>query len=221
MESHNNMNFTENANSRFYREIHTESFHSDPTAIISQTIKHEMQLLKCRDYLKRYICHKLNRTDMTDDDYLNYITDSFERSDTPASSAASSKHVRTYAKNWLSITKCKKIDRMNILLIGLGLGMKPSEVNELLTKGILEQELNPKDPYEAICWYCYQYCQTDFGHYAMYKELKKQYEALTVNPFSRSRSQMETSVMRIDLESVNTPAKLMEYLAPLMCFVVQ
>ncbi len=216
----NNMNFTEIANDLFLRDIHSESFKSNPTAIIQQTIHHEIRLLKFGDYLKRYICRKQNKmdiyADISDEDYLDYITKSFRLSGTPASIPPGKTSVRAAAKNWLSLTKCKATERKTVFLIGLGLGMKPEEVNELLTKGIYEQEINPKNPDEVMCWYCYQYCTEEHGHYAMYTELQARYKALTIQPYSRLYSSEDaTSFIRSKLEDVKTVSSLMRYLEPL------
>ena len=43
-----------------------------------------------------------------------------------------------------------------VFLLGFGLSMSVEDVNDFLTKALRERGINPKDPFEVICWYCYK-----------------------------------------------------------------
>ena len=155
-----NLNYTEIANNQYLLDIHSKSFQTNPISFIARVLREDMKRMECGKYLKRYIAAKLHKPDPSLEECRQYIIDSFRDSGTPASLQSSSTQITAAAKNWMTNAQ---ISRESILLIGLGLDMKPSHVNELLTKGIFEQEINPKNPQEVICWYCYRYCTEEHG----------------------------------------------------------
>jgi len=206
-----NLNYTEIANNQYLLDIHNKSFQTNPISFIARVLREDMKRMDCWKYLKRYIAAKLHKPDPSFEECRQYIIDSFRASGTPAS-FSSSTQITAAAKNWMTNAQ---ISRESILLIGLGLDMKPSHVNELLTKGIFEQEINPKNPQEVICWYCYRYCTEEHGYYTLYQQLWDQYMNLARRPAIHSANSQDTSYMQIEMEKIQSVTGLMQYLAPL------
>ncbi len=98
-----------------------------------------------------------------------------------------------------------------MLLLGFGLGMTLTEVEVMLTKGLLEAGLNPKDPVEALCWYCFQY-GLDYWRFC---ELWERFEALPENSEAEKILSEKTCQTRARLESARTEAELLAYLGSL------
>ena len=216
-QKHTDPNITKATQSRLDKEVNHENFKNNPPESIHHALLNGLERPRFGDYLRRYICKKLNRIQdyatMDTEEYLQYIIQSFAKSETPASFEPGTTTLRTITKNWL--TK-NTISRKNVFLLGLGLGMKPVEVNELLTKGIYEQEINPKDPFEVICWYCYQYCREEHGHYLLYQKLWEKYLAISVNPLSSaSRVTDGIGILRSKMEDIRTEKELLDFLTPL------
>jgi len=216
-QKHTDPNITKAAQSRLLKDVRERSFQNNPPESIHHAILNGLERPRFGDYLRRYICRKLTRIQdyatMDTEEYLQYIIQSFAKSGTPASFDPGTTTLRATAKNWLSKNT---ISRKNVFLLGLGLGMKPDEVNELLIKGIYEQEINPKDPFEVICWYCYQYCREEHGHYLLYQNLWEKYLAISVNPLSRaSRVTDGTGILRSKMEDIRTERELLDFLTPL------
>jgi len=216
-QKHTDPNITKAAQSRLLKDVRERSFQNNPPESIHHAILNGLERPRFGDYLRRYICRKLDRiheyATMDTEEYLQYIIQSFAKSGTPASFDPGTTTLRATAKNWLSKNT---ISRKNVFLLGLGLGMKPDEVNELLIKGIYEQEINPKDPFEVICWYCYQYCREEHGYYSLYQNLWEKYVAISVNPLSApSRVTDGTGILRSRMEDIRTERELLDFLTPL------
>lgn len=139
------------------REIpNSPDFPDSDSEVIYESLKESMKLVPFGDFLKRYICRKAwgseDFAEIPTEKYQQYITDEFEAHGTPCAFKETTARLRNLAKNWL---EQKTVQRSVVLLLGFGLEMTPEEVNLFLTRYLTEEELNPKDPFEVICFYCY------------------------------------------------------------------
>lgn len=85
-------------------------------------------------------------------DYQLIIRSSFSDNHTPPSFTQTSAKLSALSKNRLTQHTVK---RSVVFLLGFGLNMGVDDVNMFLTKVLQERKINPKDPFEVICWYCY------------------------------------------------------------------
>ena len=161
------------------------------------------------DYLKRYIDgrYKSNSPDRNDAYYEDFILNSFRNNETPVSFGESSTTPRAKIKIWL---KRRVAKRESVFLLGFGLKMKVKDVNEFLTKALYEQEINPKDPFEVICYYCYK------------NRLRfNAYEAIWDKYQKKSKSELagvmmeETQMYRNSMYAIETEEQLWSYLSKL------
>ena len=172
------MDFTENALDSFYGAVDDPYFRDQDLTLIFDALKNQLRLVPFGDFLKRYI---YRRAELTGDyreiplsDYQAILRDAFADTGTPASFTPTTARFSALAKNWLSQQSVK---RSVVLLLGFGLEMSVADVNEFLTKALREQMLNPKDPLETLCWYCYR---NHYG-YGRFEALWEAFEALPVD----------------------------------------
>lgn len=170
MEKHKDPNITDEAKKRFFQEVKNDSFGNAPADSIADILLGELVIPEFHNYLKRYIAKKMNRLDtyasIEDEEYIQYVLQSFTKNGTPASFVPGTTLLRAAVKNCLTH---KTVDRETVFLLGLGLGMRADEVNEFLTKALYEPEINAKDPFEVVCWYCFEFCSEEQPHYPLYK----------------------------------------------------
>lgn len=151
------LDFTNIAYESMYKAVDNERFYeNDDADLIYEQLEKNLRAIPFGDYLKRYIYQKSGMTGKYDeiplDEYRFVIRESFRDTDTPASFAPTSAKLSSLIKNWLTQQTVK---RSVVFLLGFGLRMSVDDVNEFLTKALHEQEINPKNPFEVICWYCY------------------------------------------------------------------
>ena len=112
------------------------------------------------------------------------------------------------SKMWLT---GKGASRESVLLLGFGLGMPLEDVEMFLSKGLLENGLNPKDPLETLCWYCYK---NGLSFYS-FQDLWEKYLALPEGPYDKSVLSEDSSVFRVTRDNIRTADELMSYLSRL------
>lgn len=148
---------------------------SGVSKLIYNQLMNEVLKVSFCDYLKRYIYHKAelrgSYTSIPDEEYKQIIINAFKENRTPASfNPQNTGRVSTVAKNWVTQ---KYTRRISVFLLGFGLKMSEDDVNEFLTKALREPAINPKDPFEALCSYCYKNGY-DFVHFSnLYETYKK------------------------------------------------
>lgn len=127
---------------------------------VYRSLKKEVMDISFSDYLKRYIYRKMELQgswrEIADDDYAMLILNSFDENSTPFSFEPTKTKRTAIVRNWL---RQYSVGRKVVLILGFGLGMDVDDVDDFLTHGLKETRLNPKDPFEVICWYCYKYKQ--------------------------------------------------------------
>ena len=152
-----NYDFTEYAWDSLYDTVDDPKFLEQDAPLIFKTLERRLRPVFFGDYLKRYIYKKAELTEPFEQvsikEYQSIIRSAFSDNHTPASFTPTTAKLSALSKNWLTQQTVK---RNVVFLLGFGLNMSVSDVNIFLTKALREQEINPKNPFEVICWYCYR-----------------------------------------------------------------
>ncbi|MBO4824085.1 MAG: hypothetical protein J5487_01690, partial [Lachnospiraceae bacterium] len=155
MEHLNSLDYTETAWESFYAAVDDSNFADKDAELIFETLNKKMRFISFADYLKRYIYKRAGLTEPFSSvgvaTYQQIIKDSFAENNTPCSFKPTTAKLSALSKNWLTQDTVK---RNVVFLLAFGLNMSVEDVNMFLTKALCEQGINPKDPFEVICWYC-------------------------------------------------------------------
>ena len=204
-------NYTLRALEEFHQAVDTPSFRYREQTIIYQTLTEKLKIVSFGDYLRRYIYEKAGLTEpfsqVPVSVYQSILGNEFHDRFTPCSFTPTTARLSNVCKNWLTQGV---VSRQVVLLLGFGLGMTVGDVNDFLTKACQEPILDPKDPQEVLCWYCYRYGL----NFVQYQDLWAQYEQLPPRE-ELPDDDNPTTVMRSHLGDVSTRAQLMEYLSRL------
>ena len=206
------IDFTQRALETFYDVVDDPYFRDQDLNVIYDTLKDKIRIVSFGDFLKRYIYEKAemsgNYLEIPAAEYRDIICDEFAERQTPASFTPNTARLRNLALKWL---EQKSVSRNLVLLLGFGLGMSADDVNMFLTKGLKEQRLNAKDPFEVICWYCYTYgCG-----YVKFEQLWKEYSRLDPAAVTIPAELDSTSVFKQKMMSITDEKQLMDYLKAL------
>ena len=169
-------NFTSAAWESLYQVVDDARFKDRDAHAIYKALRHHLKWISFGEYLCRYIYLKAGLEGAFDQipikEYQMIIRSSFSDNYTPASFTPTTAKLSALSKNWLTRQTVK---RNVVFLLGFGLSMSVEDVNLFLTKALRESEINPKDPFEVICWYCYK------NHYNFLKfnQLWEQYTQLS------------------------------------------
>ena len=204
------VDFTDDARESFYGAVDDPYFRDRDCALIYEALRNQLRLVPFGDYLKRYIYSK---AELEGDyrqiplaDYQSIIRDSFADHGTPPSFTPTTARIAALAKNWLTQ---QTVRRSVVLLLGFGLGMPLEDVNMFLTKALREQMLNPKDPMEVICWYCYR---NRYG-YPKFERLWQAFQALPADAAGPDELLDErTRGVRGIIQQIRGEEDLLEYL---------
>ena len=151
------LDFTNAAWESLYDAVDDESFRYKDAQLIYNSLEQRLRFISFGDYLKRYIYQKVEFgipfCDVELSDYQAVIKSSFKEHDTPVSFSPTTAKLSALSKNWLTQQTVK---RNVVFLLGFGLGMSEEDVNLFLTKALREPGINPKNPFEVMCWYCYK-----------------------------------------------------------------
>ena len=176
---------------------------------IFDLLRNKMRIVSFGDFLKRTLYVKAGMKgpypDIPTSDYQEIICEEFADRQTPCSFIPSSTRLRNAARNWLTQ---QTVNRNVVLLLGFGLGLTVDEVNTLLTDALQEYGLNAKDPFEALCWYCYHYRL----NYLQFNELWQQYQQMSSPEADGSGDLDSTISFRNKLSVVTNRRELMIYL---------
>jgi len=201
-------NFTENMDEVFYDTVDDPYFRDRDLDSIYVTLMRRIRVIPFGDHLKRYIYDKARMqgdySAVPPEEYRQIICAEFAERQTPASFEPTTVRLRNLAKNWL---EQKRVSRSVVLLLGFGLGMSTEDVNRFLTKVLMEQGLNAKDPFEVICWYCY----TNGLAYPKFEQLWEQYKTREKKPVPAGSLEY-TSVFRQRLLSIKNEELLWQFL---------
>lgn len=205
--------FTEAAWESLYDTVDDTVFLEQDAEVIYNSLKHRLKFISFGDYLKRYIYLKagLNEpfAEVPLKEYQLIIKSAFSDNNTPPSFTPTTAKLSALSKNWLTQQTVK---RKVVFLLGFGLKMSAEDVNLFLTKALREPEINPKDPFEVICWYCYKNGYT----YPKFEKLRELYSNTSVNAGNIKLIYSEHTVgVRNSMYSVRDDTSLMVYLSKL------
>ena len=212
-DSPSDLDFTFWARERFYDVADDPYFQRGDPQLIYDALKKQMRMVPFGDFLKRYIFEKAKMsgqyTQVPIKQYVDTLCMEFEDRQTPCSFRPTSVRLRNAARNWL---EQRTVGRSVVLLLGFGLGMSVEDVNDFLNKALQEPGLNAKDPFEAICWYCYRKGRS-FG---FFDELWAAYQDGTPPEAPTAPADPDsTASYRQRLSQVGSERELMGYLAGL------
>lgn len=207
------IDFTENAWEALYDTVDNQFFLDHDANLIYKTLARKLKFISFGEYLKRFIYQKAELSEPFADVPLNLyqqiVKESFAETGTPKSFEPTSAKIGALSKNWLTQ---QTVSRKVVFLLGFGLSMTSDEVNVFLTKALREQGINPKDPFEVICWYCYK------NHYSYLKYEKLQEDFSNTKPLYRSNRNYSADMtisVRNSLESIRDDRSLLAFLATL------
>ena len=208
-----NLEFTVHAKRSVERITQDPYFRDADPEMILDALTNEIRSVSFGDYLKRYIRRKRQEEATADPGEetgdLDYLCEAFRRRDVPPSFTPTTAKLRALAKNWLTQ---RTVSRNVVLLLGFALAMTPEDVNEFLAKALREPRLDPKDPFEVVCWYCYRY-QLPYGKF---EALWNRFSSGGPEGEEESPLQLDSTVrVRNSMAGIGTEAQLAEYLGRL------
>ena len=152
-----------------------ESFSSMDVDAIFSALSRSIRVVPFHEYLKRYLYEKaeilIPFSEVPLREYQDMIEEAFHDTGTPCSFLSVTTKLHQAIKNWLTRDD---LSRESVLLLGFGLYMTVEDVNAFLTKALHSASLDPDDPTEAICLYCYQHEYK----FAKYLQLKSLYDVM-------------------------------------------
>lgn len=215
MEDHDirDYDFTDAAWESLYDAVDDTQFLDKDAQLIYNSLRHRLKIRSFGDYLKRYIYEKAGLTDPFAEiplkEYQLIIRSAFSDNHTPASFTATTAKLSALSKNWLTQQTVK---RNVVFLLGFGLNMSVDDVNMFLTKALREQEINPKNPFEVICWYCYH----KRFNYLKFEQLWRIYNETQPNSLDMGHFYGEQTIgVRHSMHSIHDDATLIAHLAKL------
>lgn len=156
MGKYDDLNFTVNARNLLNKAVDDDEYWRNDVDIIYTDLQEKLKFIPFGEYLKRYIykkaCLEEPFESVPPEDYQQIIKESFIDNNTPQSFDRTTAKLGALSKKWLTQ---QTVRRKVVFLLGFGLRMSADDVNEFLQKGLREQGINAKDPFEVICWYCY------------------------------------------------------------------
>ncbi len=188
----------------------TPEYQDDDSSAIYRMLLENLKPLDFSYYLRRYIYtsadYRKSFDDVSPDEYIATVTDAFTNSGVPVSLKPTSTRPRAAIRNWLTQ---KSVSRETVIMLGFGLGMKLEDVNEFMTKALQENSLNPKDPVEAICWYC---LRNHLGYYH-FRRLLSAYEELPGSAEAEKEIVLtSTRILRTEMDEIRDEKSLLRYL---------
>lgn len=161
------------------------------------------------DYLKRYIYAQAQMTgsfnSISDEEYQSIIIEHFRDNLTDFSFYPTKAHSSEVTLDWL---KRKVVSRETVFLLGFGLNMPLEKIDELLHKALHEPLMNPKEPLEAACQYCFR------KHYAFprFKKIWDQYYRDRPNVEISGELMDSTAKLQDELSAIDNDTDLLAYL---------
>lgn len=215
MENHaiGDLDFTDAAWESLYDAVDDAQFLDKDAQLIYNSLRHRLKTRSFGDYLKRYIYLKAELTEPFAEvplkEYQLIIRSAFSDNHTPPSFAPTTAKLSALSKNWLTQQTVK---RNVVFLLGFGLNMSADDVNMFLTKALREQEVNPKNPFEVICWYCYK----NQFNYLKFEQLWQIYNDTPANALDMGHIYSEHTIgVRNTMYSIHDDAALIAHLAKL------
>lgn len=207
------LDFTHCARESLYDIVDDAYFRDQDSFLIYHALQTRLKAIPFGDYLKRYIYLK---AELTGDyqaiplkEYQQIIRDSFLDNGTPAAFTPTTAKFSALSKNWLTQ---QTVSRKVVFLLGFGLNMSVADVNDFLTKALKEPQINSKDPFEVICWYCFRHRYS----FPKFEKLWEVFQATAPGTLDmRLLYEDRTIDVRGKLLTVQDDAALMAYLTQL------
>jgi len=204
-------NFTNNYLNDFYDTVDRDEFQDFDSDYIFDALKNRIKPIPFGDYLKRYIFLRENlEGDFRSIDikfYQNILVTSFRESGVPQSFAETTAKLSALAKNWLTQFSVK---RNIVFLLGFGLGLSVGDVSEFLVNALKERDINFKDSFEILCWYCYK----NNYPFSRFSELKSRLERVSSQPKSNI-SDLRTTFVKDSFFDIGSDDELIQRLSEL------
>lgn len=168
------LSFTDHGWNSLYEVVDDPYFSRKDSEIIYQSLRNSLRIIPFCDHLKRFLYREAGLLGPYQNiplrDYQEILMTSFRERSAPASfEQTSTTKLSAACLNWLTQ---KNAARSTVLLLGFGLGLNRSEVNDFLEKGLQEEDLNDEDPQELICGYCYDHGYT----WPKYEQLRENWQ---------------------------------------------
>lgn len=207
------LDFTDKAWESLYDVVDDPYFLEQDAQLIYDALRRRLRWVSFGDYLKRYIYRKAQLegpyTDIPLKEYQMIICESFRDNAVPASFQETTAKLSTLSKKWLTQQTVK---RNVVFLLGFGLRMSAEDVNQFLTKALREPEINPKEAFEVICWYCYR---RGYG-FPAYQELWEKYRNMSPEQEGDVFADEEYTIgFRDTMRSIHNERSLWAYLSRL------
>ena len=207
------LEFTWHAKKSIEKAVRDPYFRDRDPELMLQALMNEIRMISFGDYLKRYIRkktaehHPRNGAETADE--LEILCEAFKKNEVPPSFSPTTAKIRALAKNWLTQ---RVVNRNVVFLLGFALEMPPEDVNEFLTKALKESRIDPKDPFEVICWYCYR----NRLPYASFEKLRSRFFSGEPGAEEEMLLNLDSTVrVRMEMESIRTEKQLTGYLSRL------
>lgn len=189
---------------------HTPEYQEDDSSAIYRMLHNSLKPIDFGYYLKRYLYrsagYRKDFRDVSTDEYLATMSEAFSSGGVPHSLKPTTTRSRAAFKNWLTQ---KTVSREVVIMLGFGLDMSLEDINDFLTKALLESKLNPKDPTETVCWYC---AKNHLGYY-QFRRLLSEYENLPGSTESDEQIRTaSTMLLRTRVDDIRNEKTLMKYL---------
>ena len=205
--------FTDAAWESLYDTVDDTLFLDKDAKLMYDSLRRRLRAIPFGNYLKRYIYEKAGLSGRYDEiplkEYELIRRESFADNCTPASFVPTSAKLSALSKNWLTQQTVK---RNVVFLLGFGLNMSADDVNLFLTKALREYEINPKNPFEVLCWYCYRHR----FNYLKFEKLWDIYEKIPPNQYDMGLLYSEHAIgVRNTMHSIHDDAALIAHLSKL------
>ena len=206
-----NLEYTVHARRSMEKVTRDPYFRDDDPDMILDALLNEIRSVSFGDYLKRAIRKRRpggsDPSPEADAMDLEWLCSAFKERNVPPSFTPGTAKLKALAKNWLSQ---RTVNRSVVLLLGFAMELTPEDVNDFLTKALREPKLDPKDPMEVICWYCFRYHLP----FVQYREL---WDRINTGQIAAGQDDLllldSTVRVRGNMESIGTETQLMDYLA--------
>jgi len=170
--------FTRRAVREMNRILDSEQFAEMDSEEIFRYLSEEMTIVVFHDYLKRYL-YELAEIDepfesVREEVYVDILRSAFQENHAPFAFEETTAKPTAIMKRWLRQTATT---RDTVFLLGFGLGMPDTDVDDFLRKVLLEESFDFEDPKECVFRFCFH---RDLP-YAKAKALLRNYEELPDN----------------------------------------
>lgn len=151
------ISFTRHAWESVEETVDDMAFELKDADLIYDVLRNRILPIPFSSYLKRYLYRRSGMLrpfrEVTAEDYEAVMLASFHETGTPSSMTSETTRLNRMVRVWLDRDM---VQRQTMLLLGFGLAMTEEDVNGFLQKVLHQQSLDPEDPQDALCAFCYR-----------------------------------------------------------------